>query len=188
MHTSFSYIDAILMVICLLFALGGFQKGFTAQISQLITFIFSAIGLFVVYPFLFSLAQDSFKYVSDTYIMWILLAIFLVVGLIIHIAVSKILMMSHPSQYTERTDRAVGMLFGMFRGVFIVFFLLIFVVMLAPAQSYKIMHDKSGIGRVVCDELIPQIQPHMTPANFNEKIRRARTKLRNNKEGGFYNR
>jgi uncharacterized membrane protein required for colicin V production len=183
-----SYVDAILMVVCLLFALGGFQKGFAGQIAQLTTFVCAMIGLFFFYPFLFSLARDSFTRVDDTYLMWVLLAVFLLVALIIYIGVTRLMAMAIKSQITESSDRALGMLLGMFRGIFIIVFVMMFSVMLGPVRCYEEVRGRSGIGRFVCDEMVPRVQPHMTRANFRAKLLRVRSGLRNTKEHGFFDR
>ncbi|MDF7801921.1 CvpA family protein [Pontiellaceae bacterium B1224] len=179
-----SWLDVSFMVAVLLFAWGGYQKGFAAQLAPLLTFAASCVLLFFAYPFLFSYFGKVFRNLEETYLMWMLLITLLVLGIALFILFSKLLAGLLKLQISERADQVWGFVFGSFRGVFTVLLALIILVMVdRTGGSYDRLRAKSQVGKLVCYKVVPVIQPRLT-ALYENKISDWKTELLKRDEAG----
>lgn len=179
-----SWLDVCLMLAVLMFAWGGFQKGFAAQLAPLLTFIASGILLFFGYPFLFSYFGGVFRNLEETYLMWMLLITLLILGISLFILISKLLANLLQLKLTDRADKGWGLVFGFFRGLLTVMIALIILVMTdRTGGSYDRLRAKSKIGKVVCYKLVPAVQPRLT-ALYENKIEDWQEELLQREEAG----
>ncbi len=172
-----SLIDVAFVCTALLFAWGGSQKGFAAQMAHVITlFILSGI-LFLVYPFLFAQLNHLFYNLQATYLMWILLVVVFILTIFIFVLVSRFLAGKLQDKISERADGVYGFGLGLIRGILLALLSLIFLVILGPRKYDTVFRDKSRVGRVVCSQLVPRIQPQLTRPIIKDKVDMIRESL-----------
>jgi uncharacterized membrane protein required for colicin V production len=180
-----SLIDIAFIAVVLLFALGGFQKGFAGQVAHVITSVVFGVLLFFAYPNIYSYLGRIFRSVNETYIMWLILAGLAALTVVFFLMVNKLLANVLKTQISDRSDHAYGFGLGFIRGVLVTLFLLIFLVILGPPSSFDTLRGKSYVGKVVCYELVPRIQPRMTRAVLEERVHKLRDALIYQEDAGL---
>lgn len=179
-----SLVDVAFVAVALLFALGGFQKGFAGQVAHIITFVAVGIFLFFAYPAVFSYLGRLFRNLNETYMMWLILAGLAVLSILFFMLVSKLLANVLKTQISERSDRAYGFTLGLIRGALLALFAMVFLVILGPPKFYDDFRMKSRVGKLVCYEMVPRIQPHMTKAVLEDRVNKLREALIYQEEAG----
>ena len=180
-----SFIDVAFVGVALLFAWGGYQKGFAEQVAHILTFVIMGIVLFFGYPALFSYFGRVFRNLPDTYLMWLLFAGLLALAIGIFVLISKLLAGLMKTQISERADAVYGFILGLTRGSLVGLFAMIFLVILGPVGIYDTVRIKSYVGKTVCYELVPRIQPHLTRAVLEEKVQGLKDKLMEQEDAGM---
>lgn len=179
-----SWLDVSFLFAVLLFAWGGFQKGFAAQLAHVLSFFAFGILLFFAYPFLFSYFGGVFRNLEETYLMWMLLMTLLILGIALFMLFSKLLAGLLKLQVSDRADQGWGFAFGLFRGALTVLIGLIILVMVdRTGGAYDHLRTKSQVGKLVCYKLVPGIQPHIT-ALYDDKIEGWKAELMHREEAG----
>lgn len=179
-----SLVDVAFLGVALLFALGGFQKGFASQIAHILAFVALGVALFFLYPSLFSHMGRLFRNLNETYMMWMILAGLGVLTVIFFIYTTKLLANVLKTQISDRSDRTYGFILGFVRGALMALLAMVFIVILGPPRFYEQFSAKSKVGRLVCTEMVPRIQPHMTPSVLQERVNKWREALIYQEEGG----
>lgn len=179
-----SYIDIAFVVMVFLFAWGGSQKGFAAQISHILTFILCGLLLFFAYPAATEYFSRIFRNLHETYLMWLLLAALAVLGVLIFILMNKILAKIIKLQMSDRGDRVNGFVLGGTRGVLALLLAMILLVLLGSERMYEMFNAKSYVGQLVCQELVPRIQPHINRTVVSDKVDSVRNRMLQREEGG----
>lgn len=179
-----SLIDVAFVGVAVLFALGGYQKGFAGQVAHILTFVVLGITLFFFYPAVFSYMGRLFRRLDETYMMWLILAGLGVLTILFFRLVSKLLANVMKMQITDKADRNYGFILGFIRGALAALFAMIFLVILGPPNCYDIFRSKSRVGKLVCHEMVPRIQPHLTRSVLEERVNTLRNGLLDRKEGG----
>jgi uncharacterized membrane protein required for colicin V production len=177
-----SFIDVAFVVVVLFSAMGGFQKGFSGQIAQVITFVLFGIFLFFAYPAIYNHMVALFHGLDKVYVMWLALAGMVVLFILIFILLSKLLATILKTQMSERSDRTYGLTLGVIRGILVAFIGMILLVILGPATLPDTLCEKSQVGRLVCREMVPRIQPHLNKEEFSEDFEKMRSSLFQQKE------
>ncbi|RKX42754.1 MAG: hypothetical protein DRP64_09315 [Verrucomicrobia bacterium] len=180
-----SLIDVAYVAVALLFALGGFQKGFAGQVAHIITFVALGAFLFFAYPAIFSYLGRLFRDLNETYMMWLILAGLAVLTIVFYIFVSKLLANVLKTQISDRSDRAYGFTLGFIRGALLALFAMVFLVILGPPKFYDSFHMKSRVGRLVCYEMVPRIQPRVNKSTVGEGFDKMREALIYQEEAGL---
>lgn len=179
-----SLIDVAYVAVALLFAMGGLQKGFAGQVAHILTFVALAVVLFFAYPPLFSYFGRLFRSLHETYLMWLVLAGIAVLTVVFFIFVNKLLANVLKTQISDRSDCVYGFSLGFVRGALLALFAMIFLVILGSPKFYDTFSGKSRVGKMVCHELVPRIQPHMTRAVLEERVDKLRAALIYQEEAG----
>jgi len=174
---SISLIDVIAVCMVLLFAWAGCQKGFAAQMAPVLTLAVFGGTLFYAYPHMFRYFEDLFHKMSDAYVMWGILVVLAVLMAGLFIVSSRLFAKIIRARVTSRTDRFCGFLLGLMRGVLFTLLGLVLVVMVGPRDYHEQLTEKSHVGRLVCQRLVPHIQPHLTAPEVERNIDRLRSKL-----------
>lgn len=165
-----SWVDVGFVVVVVLFAWGGFQKGFAAQLAHVLTFLATGMLLFFAYPFLFTYFGGIFRNLEEAYLMWMLLITLFVLGIALFILFSKLLAGLVKMQMSDLADTGWGCFFGLFRGLLIGLTGMILLVMLdRSGLTYDRFRMKSQVGKVVCYHIVPNIQPRLTTL-YEDKI------------------
>jgi uncharacterized membrane protein required for colicin V production len=180
-----SLIDVAFVAMALLFALGGFQNGFAGQVAHVITFVTLGIFLFFAYPVIYSYFGRIFRDLNETYIMWLILIGLAVLTIIFFVYASKLLANVLKTQISSRSDHFYGFSLGLIRGVLVTLTIMIFLIILGPPRFYDTFCMKSKAGKLVCYELVPRIQPHMTPAVMEDRVNKLREALIYQEEAGL---
>jgi len=180
-----SLIDVAYVAVALLFALGGLQRGFASQVAHVITFLVVGAALFFAYPSIFSYMGRLFRNLNETYMMWLILAGLAVLTLVFFIFLNKLLANVLKTQISDRSDRTYGFILGFVRGLLVALFVMVFMVILGPPKTYDTLRVKSYVGRLVCYEMVPRIQPHMTRAVLEERVEKLREALIYQEEAGL---
>ncbi|MCF7818217.1 MAG: CvpA family protein [Kiritimatiellales bacterium] len=179
-----SLIDVAFVGVAVLFALAGYQKGFAGQVAHILTFVVLGITLFFFYPAVFSYMGRLFRSLDETYMMWLILAGLGVLAILFFKLVSKLLANVMKMQITDKADRNYGFVLGLIRGALLALFAMIFLVILGPPKFYDAFRMKSRVGKLVCYEMVPSIQPHMTRGMLEERVDKLKEALIYQKEGG----
>ncbi|MDZ8118100.1 CvpA family protein [Pontiella agarivorans] len=166
-----SFVDAAYVLIVCLFAWGGLQKGFAAQVAHVITFVAVGALLYFAYPFCFVYFGRIFRNLEETYLMWILLCLLLLAGAGIFVLFSKILAAVLKSNVSDAADAGWGTVLGLIHGALFGLIALIILVMVdRTGGSYDKLRMKSYVGKTVCHKIVPRIQPRLTTL-YENKIR-----------------
>lgn len=164
-----SYIDVVYVVVCLMFAWGGYQKGFATQLAQVFTFFFVGVLLFFAYPLCFEYFTRVFRSLEQAYLMWILLALLLLAGIGLFILVKKMLAALFKAQISDSVDAGWGLICGFLHGAMVTLIGMIILVMVdRSGKSYDTMRIKSYVGKAVCHHMVPHIQPRLTTLYENK--------------------
>jgi uncharacterized membrane protein required for colicin V production len=179
-----SLVDVTYVLVALMFAWGGYQKGFSAQLAHVLTFFTCGILLFFAYPFLFKYFGGVFRGLEETYLMWMLLITLLILGLALFILFSKMLAGLLKPQFSERADQGWGLIFGFFRGMLIGLIAMILIVMLDQSgKCFEQFRMKSQVGKLVCYQIVPRVQPRLTTL-YENKVRDWKAELMKREEAG----
>jgi uncharacterized membrane protein required for colicin V production len=181
-----SFVDVVFVGVALLFAWGGGQRGFAAQVAHILTFLIIGGVLFYVYPPIFNYLDGVFRNVEETYLMWLLLIVLAVLAYGIFVLISKLLARVLKAQMTERTDHVYGFFLGFIRGGLTALFAMILLVMLGSPKIYDTFRMKSQVGQLVCYEMVPRIQPHLNRSVLEEKTEMIRNRLLQREEAGVF--
>ena len=177
-----SVVDVVILIVIALFGVGGFQKGFASQMAYVITFFCGGVLLFFAYPMLFNYFGKVFRGLEETYLMWIILATLLVLGIALYMLFSKLLAGLLKTQISSRSDHGWGLILGLVRGILTTLMVMILVVMLERSgKAYDVFKAKSYVGKWVCLNLVPQIQPRLT-ALYENKVETWKAELFQRKE------
>lgn len=180
-----SFVDVAFLGVALLLALGGFQKGFAGQVAHIITFVAMGLVLFFAYPAIFSYLGRLFRNLDETYMMWLILTGLAVLTIVFFTLISKLLANVLKTQISGRSDHAYGFILGFIRGALLALFAMIFLVMLGPPKFYDSFRMKSYVGKLVCYEMVPRIQPHLPKAKL-EQINKMKDALLYQEEAGVF--
>ncbi len=179
-----SWIDVAYAGVALLFAWGGYQKGFAGQVAHILTFLVSGILLFFAYPAIFEYLGRIFRNFSQIYIMWLIMAVLLIVTIGIFLLFTKLLARLLKTQISDGSDAVYGFILGFIRGLLAALFGMIFLVMFdSSGKTYDNFKSKSYVGKLVCHEIVPRIQPRLAPA-LERNIQELKDKLMEQKEAG----
>jgi len=179
-----SLIDVAFVAVALLFALGGLQRGFAGQVAHVITFLALGAALFFAYPAIFSYLGRLFRNLNETHMMWLILAGLAGLAIVFFIFVNKLLANILKTQISDRSDRVYGFTLGFVRGALVALFAMVFLVILGPPKFYDSFRMKSHVGKLVCYEMVPRIQPHMTRSVLEERVNKLREALIYQEEAG----
>lgn len=166
----FSFIDVAYLVVVGIFAWGGMQKGFAAQLARFFTFLGIAALLFFAYPFLFEYFGRVFRNLDETFLMWLLLLGLAAAGFGVFVLISKLLEAAFKAQMSDTTDAVWGFIFGLLHGGIACLIGMIVLVMIdRSGVSYDKFRMKSYVGKTVCYQLVPRVQPRLT-ALYEDRI------------------
>jgi uncharacterized membrane protein required for colicin V production len=179
-----SFVDLAFLGVALLFAWGGFQKGFAAQISHILTSLIMGGFLFFAYPAIYSYLSGIFRNLEEAYLMWLLLVCLAALTFGVFILTSKMLASMLKAQISKNSDHVYGFMLGFIRGALVALFAMIFIVMLGPPRFYDSFRVKSYVGKQVCYNLVPRIQPHLNRATLEGKVKEWKLKLLEQQEAG----
>lgn len=180
-----SLIDVAYVAVALLFALGGLQKGFASQVAHIITFVALGVFLFFAYPSIYTYLGRLFRNLNEIYMMWLILAGLAVLTVVFFIYLSKLLANLLKMQISDRTDRIYGFSLGFIRGALMALFAMLFLVILGSEKFYTVLSEKSHVGRLVCYEMAPRIQPHLNKDSVGDGFDRMREALIYQEEAGL---
>lgn len=156
-----SFIDVGFVVAVLLFAWGGFQKGFASQVAHILTALAMGGLLFFAYPYVHNFLASVFRRIDEAYIMWAVMIALGVLTVFIFILFSKLVAKALKSQISDSSDHAYGLILGLFRGVLTALLFMIVIAILGPPRIEKNFQEKSYTGTFVARELVPRIRPHV---------------------------
>ncbi|MEE9368426.1 MAG: CvpA family protein [Pontiella sp.] len=181
-----SYVDVTFVVVALFFAWGGAQKGFAGQMAPILTLLIMAPILYFAYPAIYEALGDLFRRVDEGMLMWLLLVGVVALAVGVFALFSKLLAKMLELQVSPRSDTAYGLILGLVRGTFSGVFVMIFLVMIGPPKFYESFSAKSYVGTLVCDELVPVIQPNFMKIVHAGKMKGAKAKLLEQEDAGVY--
>lgn len=179
-----SMIDVAFAAVALLFGLGGLQRGFASQVAHIITFLALGLFLFFAYPALYNYMGRLFRNLNEVYMMWIILAGLVLLAIAFFIMVNKMLANLLKTQISDRSDRTYGFLLGIIRGALLTILAMVFMVILGSEKFYNVFSEKSHVGRLVCYEMVPRIQPHVNKSSVGEGFDKMREALIYKEEAG----
>ena len=127
-----------------------------------------------------------FRSIDDAMLMWLLLVGVAALAVGVFALFSKLLSKLLEMQISPRSDTAYGFVLGLVRGTFTALFIMVFLVMLGPPKCYESFRAKSYVGTMVCEELVPVIQPNFKKLALESKMQGAKDKLLEQEDAGVY--
>lgn len=185
MPTWLSWIDIVYIGVGLLFAWGGYQKGFSKQIAHILTFLMSGLFLFFAYPPLYDSLHKKFPDFNGAYLIWILFITLLLLSFLIFKLFTLWLSGKVKATLSERDDHIYGCSLGLIRGLLFGLLAMILLVILDPARTYEPFSKKSYMGKFVCKKVIPKIQPRLNRDAFKSDIRRLQNRMLSQPDAGI---
>lgn len=179
-----SFVDVAFLGVALLFAWGGFQKGFAGQMAHILTFLIMGGFLFFAYPAIYNYLATIFRNLEEAYLMWLLLICMAALTFGVFVLSTKMLASLLKTQISDRSDHAYGFMLGCIRGALVALFAMIFIVMLGPPRFYDSFRVKSYIGKQVCYNLVPRIQPHLNRSTLESQVKEWKRQLLEQQEAG----
>ncbi len=177
-------IDVLFVVVVLLVGMGGFQRGFAVQIAHLALIGLLGIALFFFYPPLFSYFGQIFRNLNESYLAWMILGGFAVLGLLFFFGVRVLLAKMLKTKISEKRDQVYGLLLGLLRGVFGSLLALVLLVTFVSGSFYEQVSKDSYVGKFVCNELSPRIHRTLDASPLGEKVESMRGVLMEQEDGG----
>ncbi len=177
-----SYIDIGFTVVVLLFAWGGFQKGFAGQVAHILAALFLGGALFFAFPAVYGYLGRVFRRIDETYIMWMLVIILVILSVLVFIGISKLLVNLLKLHITEKSDQVNGLLLGTVRGILTALLGMILLVMLGPYRIEESFRYRSYTGRFVVHELVPRIRPHVSREIWKENAEKVQQRLQEERD------
>ncbi|HEY5653680.1 MAG TPA: CvpA family protein [Pontiella sp.] len=178
-----SWVDIVFAGAVLLFAWRGSQNGFAAQVAHILTFIAMGICLFFAYPFLFNYLGRVFRDVQDSYWVWLLLAGTVAVAIGVFKLMARLLAKWLEREISATADCIWGFILGLSRGALFCMIIMIFSVLMDGSHTtYESFRAKSYVGKTVCNDLIPHIQPRLSKAVLGEKVQSVRDRMRGERD------
>ncbi len=172
-----SLVDVMFVVVVLMFAWGGYQKGFASQVAHVLTSVCGGLLLFLAYPRLFDYFGRVFRRLEEAYLMWLLLAVVALVLVGLFMLFSRLVAAVIKAGISDSRDAGLGLVLGFFRGILFALIMMIMLVMLdRTGRSYDFMRVKSYVGRWVCYDLVPHVQPRLTTL-YENRIQDLKNKL-----------
>ena len=162
------------------------QKGFAGQMAPILTFLIMAPILYFAYPAIYEALGNLFREVDEGMLMWLLLVGVVALAIGVFALFSKLLAKLLEVQVSPRSDTAYGLVLGLVRGTFTALFVMIFLVMVGPPKFYESFSAKSYVGTLVCEELVPVIQPNFKKIVHSGKMRGAKDKLLEQEDAGVF--
>ena len=157
----FSFVDVVFFCVALLLAVGGYQRGFAGQVAHVLTFLVVVLLLFFTYPSVFTYLESRFYDVDATYLMWALFFGLMLLALGFFSLIGRFLMKVLRVQFSSKSDHLYGFLLGFARGALMALLGMVFLVILGPPEFRECFRAKSPVGKLVCNEMVPHIQPHL---------------------------
>jgi len=180
----FSWLDAAVAGVALLFAWGGWKRGFAGQVAHTLAVLFMGAMLYFAFPYLLDFLGKLFRNIDETYLMWMILLGLVVAAFVLFLALSKAMAHLLKAQVSEGSDRLCGFVLGLLRGALAALLVLLLLALAGPPRVCDTLRAKSQTGRFVCRELVPRIQPRVGRASIEEKVRLLREKLHDREEAG----
>ena len=180
-----SLIDVAFVAVALLFALGGLQKGFASQVAHIVALTGLGVALLLAYPAVFNFLGGLFRNLNETYMTWMLLAGLVVLTVLFFMFITKLLAGVVRMQISDRSDRVYGFMLGLVRGAIMTLIAMVLLVILGSQKFDTVFSDKSRIGRFVCFELVPRIQPRLNKSTVGDGFDKMREALIHQEEAGI---
>lgn len=179
-----SLIDVAYICLALFFAWGGSQKGFASQIAHILTCLVMGLILFFVYPNVFSYLGRIFRDLNPYSLMWLILIAMAVLAISVFLLFTKLLTGVLDTDVSPKADSIGGFILGLIRGGMVVLYAMIFLVILGPPKFYDTFRLKSFVGKSVCYEMVPRIQPQLSRSALDERVRGLKDTLRDRDDAG----
>jgi len=162
-----SYIDVIFLLVVLLFAWGGSQRGYAAQVAPAISLVIMSGVMLFAYPAVYEYFRDEMVEFNAVFLMWISLAAVGVFGFVIYLLVDVLTVRLVTKEMSVRADHTNGFFLGLVRGAFVGIFVMTLIVMLGPVQIYEHFKGKSAVGGMICNEIAPRVLPEFRHIKFD---------------------
>ncbi len=172
-----SFIDVAFVIVVVLFAWGGFQKGFAGQIAHIATALVLGGLLFFAYPHVLGFLGRVFRSIDETYLMWVLVIGLLVLSVFVFILMSKLFASLLKAHLSERSDHVYGLILGTIRGALTALLFMIILMMLGSPRIEDAFRDKSYTGTFVARELVPRIRPHVSRRVWTENEEKIKNRI-----------
>ena len=169
----FSFVDVAFFGVALLIAVGGCQRGFAAQVAHVATLV--VMGLLL----------KRFSDTDPAYLMWILFFGLLLLAIGCFLLIGRLLVKVLKVRVSPRSDHVYGFALGFARGALMALLGMVFLVILGPPEFRDCFRVKSHVGKLVCNKMVPHIQPHTPRAKF-EGINRVKSALLDQEEVGVF--
>jgi len=181
----FSFVDVVFFGVALLLAVGGYQRGFAGQVAHVVTFLVMGFLLFFTYPPAFGYLEQHFFNVDAAYLMWALFFGLLLLAVGCFSMVGRLLAKVLKVRVSSRSDHVYGFALGFARGALMALLGMVFLVILGPPEFRECFRAKSPVGKLVCNEMVPHIQPRIPHARL-EGIERVKSALLYQEEAGVF--
>lgn len=166
-----SLLDIFLGVVILFFGFIGFKKGFAKQLSTFLTFLLTVLLIYYVYPIFLEFLANTFPALDKNATLGIGIITLILLSIGLFVIINQILSTGIASNISENTNKWVGSLFGMLRGLLLLIIILSVAIQINEKNVGKWIEDKSISGKWFIKNFYKEIIHHIDKDNIEDKIK-----------------
>ena len=164
-------LDILLSVVILFFGFIGFKKGFAKQLSTFSNFFINCfVNLLCISNFLEFLA-NTFPALDKNATLGIGVITLILLSIGLFVIINQILSTGIASNLSENTNKWLGSLFGMFRGILLLIIIITIAIHVNEKSVGKWLESKSISGKWFSKSFYKEIKKHIDKDNIEEKIK-----------------
>ena len=164
-------LDILLSVVILFFGFIGFKKGFAKQLSTFLTFLLTVLLIYYVYQFFLEFLANTFPALDKNATLGIGVITLILLSIGLFVIINQILSTGIASNLSENTNKWLGSLFGMFRGILLLIIIITIAIHVNEKSVGKWLESKSIAGKWFSKSFYKEIKKHIDKDNIEEKIK-----------------
>lgn len=164
-------LDILLSVVILFFGFIGFKKGFAKQLSTFLTFLLTVLLIYYVYPIFLEFLANTFPALDKNATLGIGVITLILLSIGLFVIINQILSTGIASNLSENTNKWLGSLFGMFRGILLLIIIITIAIHVNEKSVGKWLESKSIAGKWFSKSFYKEIKKHIDKDNIEEKIK-----------------
>ncbi len=173
----FNCLDYIYIAIMLISSVFGFIKGFTRSFLSLCAWICSGFLSIIISPYLYPFTKKYFT--EPSIVQGVSTGISYILILIILLLITHLISDSIKRSVLSGLDRAIGVLFGLFRGIFLPFCICTIFLIFDIAKKKFAIIDQSKISGILFETSRLTIIPYLEENGAIQKIKSKQKGLKN---------
>lgn len=165
----FSILDISALVTLGFFGFLGFKQGFAKHLSALLTFLLTVMIIYYIYPVFLEYLANTFGFgKASTLAIGLITLILLSIGLFV--ILKQILSTGISANLSEKMNKWLGGLFGIFRGALVMIIILTIAMHINEKAVHKSITKKSLVGKWFGNNFYNKIEKHINQEELKDSI------------------